>query len=251
MLGAGSALPRAGYGPSGYALRPAAGAPWTLLDCGPGSVRMLGEVGIDPSEVERVVFSHFHTDHCLDLFALIFARRNPALLGAPTLELVGPRGLARLVAQAPAALGDWVVDRDCRVCELDADGAGRIAFETAGLAGVGHENGHAPRAVSWRFELPGGQVLCYSGDSGEVPALVRAAQGADLFLCECSFPDEAPVEHHLTPTSAARAAREAGVRRLVLTHFYPALDPRSARSRAAETFAGQIECARDGMRLAL
>ncbi|MHC4262529.1 MAG: MBL fold metallo-hydrolase, partial [Planctomycetota bacterium] len=61
VLGAGSALPRAGYGPSGYALRPAAGAAWTLLDCGPGTVRMLGQAGIAIEAIERVVFSHWHT----------------------------------------------------------------------------------------------------------------------------------------------------------------------------------------------
>ena len=54
VLGAGSILPRAGYGCSGYALRPAPGEPVTLLDCGPGSIRALGGAGIDVAEIERV-----------------------------------------------------------------------------------------------------------------------------------------------------------------------------------------------------
>ncbi|MEO0651046.1 MAG: MBL fold metallo-hydrolase [Planctomycetota bacterium] len=250
VLGAGSALPRRGFGSSGYALRPAHGAPWTLLDCGPGSVRMLGAVGIDLREVDRVVFSHWHTDHCLDLFALFFARRNPALEGLPRLDLIGPRGLRALVEGGPGVLGHWVEERDCSVTELEPRD-GRIAFERDGLRGVGYENGHAPAAVSWRFELAEVGVLCYSGDSGEAEGLVRAARGADLFLCECAFPDEEAVEHHLTPTSVGRVARRAGVRRLLLTHFYPALDPDLARRGAAAEFDGPISTAHDGLRVPL
>src|SRR5688572_26913771 len=93
VLGAGSILPRAGYGCAGYALRPAKGARVTLFDCGPGSIRALGAARIDLNEIERVVISHFHADHCLDLFALAFARNNPTLHPLPTLEIVGPVGL--------------------------------------------------------------------------------------------------------------------------------------------------------------
>ena len=207
VLGAGSALPRAGHGPAGYALRPSRNGRWTLLDCGPGSIRQLANVGLRVEDVERVVFSHWHTDHCLDLFALIFARRNPALGDLPRLDLVGPLGLRQLVEHGPEALGHWVEDRAAAVEELVSDAEGTVRFERPGLSGVGHENGHAPHAVSWRFELEGGRSLCYSGDSGEVPALERAARDADLFLCECAFPDAEAVEHHLTPSSAAGVAR--------------------------------------------
>ena len=42
VLGAGSILPRAGYGCAGYALRPTPDGALTLFDCGPGSLRALG-----------------------------------------------------------------------------------------------------------------------------------------------------------------------------------------------------------------
>ncbi|HEX6884963.1 MAG TPA: MBL fold metallo-hydrolase, partial [Planctomycetota bacterium] len=105
VLGAGSILPRAGYGCAGYALRPAPGAPVTLLDCGPGSIRALAAAGIGVGEVRRVVFSHYHLDHCLDLFALAFARHNPALAAVGEIELVGPRGLRERIEGAPGILG--------------------------------------------------------------------------------------------------------------------------------------------------
>ena len=254
VLGAGSILPRAGYGCAGYALRPEARGPVTLLDCGPGTIRNLAAAGIALSEVRRVVLSHYHLDHCLDLFALAFARHNPAFRDVPELELVGPSGLQRLLAAAPAALGRWAEVPRSSASEVELDGEGRGSLEREGLAMTCVANGHTPEALSWRIEPAGGASawsLVYSGDTPEEPRVAELARAAEVFLCECSFADEDAVPNHLTPSSAARLARSARVRRLVLTHFYPSLDPETARERARGLFDGPIELARDGLVLEL
>ncbi len=247
VLGAGSILPRAGYGCSGYALRPRPGGPVTLLDCGPGSIRALGAAGIELGDVRRVVVSHFHTDHCLDLFALFFARRNPAF-EPPPLEVVGPVGLAALVETGVDALRRHPRDPRLELVETPLDAGGVALHEAPGeqLVFRGALTGHTPEALAWRVELADGAALGYTGDSGENPAVAEHVRGVDVFLAECSFPDEARPSSHLTPSSAARLARAAGCRRLVLTHFYPEMDPESARAVAARTFDGPIELARDG-----
>ncbi len=246
VLGAGSILPRVGYGSAGYALRPSADAPVTLLDCGPGSLRALAPAGVRLEEVRGVVLSHYHPDHCLDLFALFFARRNPEFRDLPRLEVVGPPGLRNLVERIPDALGRWVVDPDLEVREVEfgADGRGRHRTGELDLECV--RTGHTADAVAWRIELPDGTSLVYTGDTGEVAELVALAHGADVLLSECSFPDGRGPEHHLTPSGAARLARDAGVRRLILTHFYPETDPEAARRAASHIFGGPIEIARDG-----
>jgi len=252
VLGAGSILPRAGYGCAAYALRARPGGPVTLLDCGPGTIRNLAAAGIAIAEIERVVFSHYHLDHCLDLFALAFARHNPTLASAGELELVGPRGLARLVEAAPAALGRWAAVPRSRVTEVELDGSGRSALERGELAFTCRANGHTPEAVSWRVEPRGGAwALTYTGDTPPDARVAELARASTLFLAECSFPDEAATPNHLTPGSAAELARAADVERLVLTHFYPSMDPLAARARAAEVYRGPIELARDGLVLAL
>ncbi|MEM7305718.1 MAG: MBL fold metallo-hydrolase [Planctomycetota bacterium] len=247
VLGAGSILPRAGYGCAGYALRPSAEAPVTLLDCGPGSVRALGAAGIELGDVRRVVFSHYHTDHCLDLYALAFARRNPAFAPVPALERIGPRGLLRLVAGGTQALGRWGDDPNASTREV----APGEAFTADGARFTPVATLHTPESVAWRVDLPGGASLLYTGDTGENPAVAALGEGVDLFVAECSFADEEEAPHHLTPSSAARLAREAGARRLLLTHFYPGLEPAAAREVAARTFAGPIELAHDGYAIEL
>lgn len=248
VLGAGSILPRAGFGCSGYALRASEAGPVTLFDCGPGSVRKLGDVGIRVEEVVRVVLSHFHTDHCLDLLALAFARRSPSLAGrTKPLEIVGPRGTADLVERGALFGGDrgWTRFADARVVEVDPhERGGRIAAGELELAWIATQ--HTEHAVAWRVRGPCGATLVYSGDTGENEDVAELARDADLFVCECSFPDDAPVARHLTPSSAARLARTAGARRLLLTHFYPELDPDEARRVAARTFEGPIDTAYDG-----
>ena len=131
VLGAGSILPRAGYGCAGYALRAEPGAPVTLLDCGPGTIRNLAAAGIGLDEVERVVFSHYHLDHCLDLFALAFARHNPSLATIREIELWGPVGLERLTSQAPAVLGHWAAMPRSTIREVELDSAGDAAFASS------------------------------------------------------------------------------------------------------------------------
>ena len=250
VLGAGSALPRAGYGCAGYALRPQSigeGGPVTLLDCGPGSIRSLGGAGIELGDVRRVVFSHYHLDHCLDLFALFFARRNPGF-EARRLELFGPLGLKRLVEETPRGLGRWATDPDVVVREIVVDEDGLGGFEADGLAFRCVWNGHDAEAVSWRVEQPGDWSLAYTGDTPPNPEVAELARGVDLLVAECSFADADATPNHLTPTSAATLARDAGARRLLLSHFYPTLDPAEAAAVAATVYGGPIEVARDGSR---
>ncbi len=244
VIGAGSILPRVGYGCSGYALRTAPDAPVTLFDCGPGTVRALAACGIALADVRRVVLSHFHPDHCLDAFALAFARRNPAFV-APPLELIGPRGLGAWLDAGAAALGHWVRFEDTRVREVEVtEEPARLELDDLVLSSV--HTRHLDTSLAWRADLGAGRSVTYSGDSGECEALARLAHRTTLFVCECSFPEEEAVPNHLTPSGAATLAKAAGVEKLLLTHFYPSMDPEEALRCAALVFEGPIECARDG-----
>ncbi len=248
VLGAGSILPRVGFGCAGYALCVEGTSDITLLDCGPGSIRNLAASGLRVEDVKRVVFSHYHLDHCLDFFALIFARRNPAATFAP-LEAFGPVGLRKLVEETPKGLGPYAVDPTLTWREIEVDAEGCAGFESGGLSFVGIANGHNREALSWRVDGSGAGgpwSLAYSGDTGENPRVADIAHDADVFVCECSFDEAHAQPNHLTPLQAGRLAAMAGARKLVLTHFYPGLDPKDAMEKAAEAFDGPIESAADG-----
>jgi ribonuclease Z len=68
-----------------------------------------------------------------------------------------------------------------------------------------------------------GQRMAFVMDTGICDAAVELAAGADLLVCEATFSSAdvalARRYRHLTAADAARIARDAGARRLVLTHF--------------------------------
>lgn len=258
VIGAGSALPRAGFGPSGHALRLAALDGVTLFDCGPGTVRALDAAGIALVDVRRVVITHFHVDHCADLAALAFARRNPTV-PSPPLEVLAPPAIDGVLDGLRAAFGKHATFADTTVRHLvhgvehgvehgDGRGDAGIALgpEDAGVRLRWTPNGHTKDAVSVAVDVAGAPLVAYTGDTGPDPRVARLAAGARLFVAECSFPDGAGSAAHLTPRTAGHLAREAGAARLLLTHFYPMLEPADARAAAAEVFDGPIETARDG-----
>ncbi|MFC2656724.1 MAG: MBL fold metallo-hydrolase, partial [Rothia dentocariosa] len=73
--------------------------------------------------------------------------------------------------------------------------------------------------------------------------LIKAARGADLFLCEAAYQegrDDALRGIHLTGKRAGEAAQEAGVRNLLLTHLPVWNDPDIARAEAQSAFDGPV-----------
>jgi ribonuclease Z len=68
-----------------------------------------------------------------------------------------------------------------------------------------------------------GDTLAVAIDTLPCKNLLKIADGAKLFLCESTYlerhKDLAKEHHHMTAKQAATAAKQAGVKQLVLTHF--------------------------------
>ena len=68
-----------------------------------------------------------------------------------------------------------------------------------------------------------GRTVIYSGDTRPCDSVLEASRDADLLIHDCSFADEmadwAEESRHSTAGEVAALAKEAGVRKLLLTHI--------------------------------
>jgi ribonuclease BN (tRNA processing enzyme) len=242
VLGAGTVLPATGRSPSGYLVE--FGGRQILFDIGAGTLARLDAAGHSYRDLDVVAISHLHADHVLDLIALLQANNaTPGWTRTARLHLIGCRGLAAFV-DSIVALFDGAAPENyaIEVRELDP---GRHYLP--GIVVEAALTRHTANSLAFRLEAEG-KSLVYSGDAVETAELANLARGADVFVCECSFPRGVVTADHLTADAAARLAATANVRRLVLTHTYPSTDAPTVAGQAAEIYRGEIAVAVDGAR---
>jgi len=188
-----------------------------LLDCGASSLIAMRRWGIDPASVDAIVVSHLHGDHFGGIPFLVldqqFARRGRPLL------LAGPPGLRERVLQAMEVLvpGSPRVERrfELRFVEL----CERVRTVLGSVTVTGFEVLHASGAPSYAVRLESdAKVVAYSGDTEWTDALLDAARGADLFICEAYFYEKL-VKNHLSYATLRQHLPQLQARRLVLTHM--------------------------------
>src|SRR6185369_11714875 len=109
----------------------------------------------------------------------------------PVLPIYAPRGASARIA---AAYGEDSLDDVYEFHELRPGMLHIGPFKVT----VDRVN-HPVETYGMRIEH-NGKVLAYSADTAPCDALLRLAHGADLFLCEASYPDgeQNPPDLHLT-----------------------------------------------------
>jgi hypothetical protein len=176
------------------------------------------------------------------LFAINYGAREER---ARPLFVSGPETFLRFWSSVMEVWGEWMAgDHTTLVSELPRECASPIELEGCRLSWAPAE--HRSESISYRLDAEGGAFV-YTGDTEYSPSVVELARGADTLLIECSFPDEAPVPGHLTPSGVARIAIEADVRRVVLTHIYPAAEDLDLVTVVGRGFEGEILVAEDGL----
>lgn len=187
-----------------------------LIDCGASSLIAMKRAGVDPSGVEWVVLSHLHGDHFGGLPFMIldgqFRRRTRPL------RVAGPPGVGARVMAAMEVFfpGSSTAARGFAVefLELPARTASIVGPATVTAFEVAHLSGAPSYALRLEY---GGKTIAYSGDTEWTEALVEAARGVDLFVCEAYFFAK-KVKYHLDYQTLMTHRGRLGCRRLILTH---------------------------------
>jgi ribonuclease BN (tRNA processing enzyme) len=108
---------------------------------------------------------------------------------------------------------------------------------------------HTNESFAIRLTDKNGSVVVYTSDTGYTEGLIEFARGASIFLMECSFHRNKPIEKHLELREAMQIAAAAQPRKLVLTHLYPEWDGINLANEAKKFWAGDTIEAHDGLRI--
>jgi ribonuclease BN (tRNA processing enzyme) len=213
-----------------------------LLDLGSGALGAL-QRHIDPADLDAVMVSHLHPDHCVDLLGLYVSRKyQPSGPLDDPLPVYGPRNTAERIERAYHGLGDGGMNKEFDFQSLTDREAVTVGPFTVTPVRVNHP----VETYGFRVEA-GGRVLAYSGDTDTCEALTPLFTGADLVLADSAFVDgrDTARDIHLSGSRAAQAAVDAGgVSRLMLTHLPSWNDPAVCRAQAAAVWPGEVELAR-------
>ncbi len=238
VLGSTGSWPAPDAPSSGYVVSD--GDTRVIMDLGFGTMPRLEE----PTNIDAVVISHRHPDHCADVLALyhLWAYGATPRLGIP---LVAPRStIESLAAFVDARSGNrfWEVFIPDPVRHGEKRNVGSMQLQFFRVD-------HSVAAVAVRAEASG-RSLFYTGDTGPAGEWWKDVTRSDVVLSEATWQgtgDGGDYTQHLTATEAGAIAAEIGATRLILTHLKPGLDPVRSVSEAQKTFPGPVSHAVSGL----
>lgn len=245
-----------------------------VVDCGQGVARQLVRAGIPLPRVNKIFFTHLHSDHTLDYGGLVYSAWSAGLKskvqvwGPPTLNAMTRSFMDYMKFDIDIRVGDEgkpQLPQLIETHEFDRDG---LVMQDAKVKVTALRNAHPPIHDSFalRFDTPDRSVV-FSGDTTYFPPLADFARGADVLVHEVIYvpgvdamvkrvPNAATLKEHLlashtTTEDVGRIAAAAGVNTLVLSHVVPGDDPTITDEMWAEGvrkhFKGRIVVGRDLM----
>ena len=250
-----------------------------LWDCGEGTQRQLMKYKVGYGSVSSIFISHPHLDHYLGMFGLletlklssaapkpvnIFLPRGMDLEGYPFAkiekikagELMHRRGFTISAFAVKHCTGShgfvFQEDEKVKFHEKKAHSLGlkgKLFREIQQKGKVKTAKGTIKlEDITWT--KPGRKVV-YAGDCAASDNTIKAAKDADLLIHEATFDsskkEEAEERSHSTAKGAAKVAKAAKVKRLVLTHISPRYADVSELLKEAKSVFKKTEVAKDGL----
>lgn len=217
-----------------------------LLDMGPGTLRQLSRIGIDNTKIDHILFSHFHPDHTADLIHFFFVTRNPAIFNIRKSFLIsGAVGLKTLIENLQHTYTHWldIPEDKLKIEELNTEHP--VTTEHDNYSVISEPVKHTESSLAYRIEDKNGKRLVYTGDTEFCEEVISIAKNTDLLIMECALPEGENSDGHLTPSGAGRIASAAGVKKLLLVHFYPEILSTDISGECRKYYDGELILGRD------
>jgi ribonuclease BN (tRNA processing enzyme) len=263
MLGTGSPRPNLDRYTTIQALT--FGNTTVMIDCGENATVQLLRADLDPARINYLFFTHLHSDHVFGYPRFLLGGWG---LGRKQLTVIGPQGTRAFHNKMIDLFKEDIEYRlsvgfseqgilDVNVIEIEKPGA--LPCDIPAKITV-EKMDHTILTYAYRFDI-GSKSVVFSGDTAPIQGLVELATGADVLIHDAclsknprhSNPDDPEAKKiwlnlhkgHCSPLQAAQTAAQAGVKKLILTHFPARIDEQQVYEEAAQAFNNEIIVAKD------
>ena len=261
-----------------------------LIDCGEGTQIALKEKGWSPKPIDVICFTHYHADHISGLPGMLLTmgnaeRTEPLLLIGPkgltkvvsALRVIAPElpfevncmeltEAEQTIAFDGFRIETYRVNHNvlCYGYNIVVERIGRFDVNRALQLNIPKnywnrlQKGEIIETEARTLtpdmvlgEPRKGLKVTYCTDTRPTESIVRAAAGADLFICEGMYGEpekqqKAREYKHMTFYEAAELARRADVKELWLTHYSPSLTRPEEYMREVRAIFPNAVAAKDG-----
>jgi len=270
---------------SGPCIAVLAGKKAFIFDAGTNGSQNLGPMGFPSARVEEIFLTHLHSDHLDGLGQMLLGTWINSGRSAPT-KVSGPVGTAQVVEGFNMA---YQIDSTYRVAhhgtavanpatfgatarEIDLTSGSKIVYEQDGVKITAFNVEHEPVSPAFGYRVDyKGRSIAISGDTAYDPNIATVSKDVDVLFHEALNMEMVQTmqaaaktngakglekilfdiqDYHTSPVDAAKTAKQAGAKALVLYHIVPmlpsdALIPLFIKGTAAE-FGGKITVSEDG-----
>ena len=245
VLGATAPYPGRGTAGPGYLVEGFGSR--ILLDCGSGVLSRMLE-WCDYPELDAVVLSHLHFDHCADVLVLRYAleaaaRSGRLLAPIPVYCPAEPREAAALMSYKDALAAVPIQPEQ----PTDIGGLTAIfvpvrhAVETYGV-------------ILRPAKVPAvGSLFFYTGDTEWMDELPERVGNCEILIAEAALTSKqallGPRVGHMTIGEAARLGGMTNAKTIILTHHPPGRRPEEVLAEAGRALARPVLVASEGLRI--
>lgn len=206
ILGAGTPTPTPARFGSAYVVEVA--GEYLMFDCGPAATYKLIKVGIFPTSINYLFFTHHHFDHDVDYPCFLLCRWDQSIGKENVLRVFGPTLTETITERILGEHGAFVHDWKARVHHplsqhVHLNRGGNLPRKPPSVLAKDIGPGKVYRGHEWeitaalaehvqpyldslayRVDSPEGSVVL-TGDTQPCQSVIDLAKGADMLLCMC------------------------------------------------------------------